>query len=223
MDLKASIAVWLRMLGGSHEEIFAEELQKPYARLATAVIWLVAAGLVAVLVWILVFMLLDPMAQYMEMMPQFLEQMGFSAAESAELVTQMENTAQVSMFLMLCGLLVGIPGLALAWSGALWLVAKLLGGSGNYGKQTFLLASFITPLVMVSVLLYLFPLLGPLLVMGLLVYGLYLTYFAVKVVHGLPAQKAFTAVAAPVIGFMIITCCVGTLWLAMLGAALGAA
>lgn len=223
MDLKSSIAIWSRLLRGPYETVFAEELQKPYARLATAVIWLVAAGLVAVLVWILVFMLLDPMGQSMEMMPDLLAQMGFSAAESAELVTQMESTAQASMFLMLCGLLVGIPGLALAWSGLLWLAARLLGGSGSYEKQTFLLASFITPLVIVSVLLYLFPLLGPLLVFGLGVFILYLTFVALKVVHGLPAERAFTAVAAPVIGFLIAACCVGTLWLGMLGAALGAA
>lgn len=223
MDLRASMAVWLRVLRGPHETVFAEELQQPYARLATAVIWLVAAGLVAVLIWILVFMLLDPMGQSMTMMPDLLAQMGFSAAESAELVSQMEDTAQVSMFLILCSLLIGIPGFTLVWSGALWLVAKLLGGVGNYEKQTFLLASFTTPLVMISVVVYLFPLLGPLLVAGLSVYNVYLTFFALKVVHGLPSEKAFTAVAAPIVGLLVVGCCAFTLWLSILATALGAA
>lgn len=223
MDLKSSMNVWLRVLRGPYETVFAEELQKPYARLATAVIWLVAAGLVAVLVWILIFMLLDPMGQSLAMMPEMLVQMGFSAAQSTELITQMEATTQASMFLMLCGLLVGIPGLALAWSGMLWLAARLLGGQGSYDKQTFLFAAFTTPLLMVSVFLYLFPLLGPLLVMGLMVYILYLSFWALRVVHGLAAERAATAVLAPTLGFLVAGCCVVTLWLSMLAAALGAA
>ncbi len=223
MDLRASIEVWLRVLTGPREIVFAEELQKPYARLGTAVIWLVAAGLIGVLVWILIFMFLDPMGQSMSMMPDFLAGMGFSTAESEEMMSQMQDTAQTSMVLILCALLVGIPASALIWSGMVWLAARMIGGEGSFEKQTFLLASFMAPLIMISVLLYLFPLLGPLLVMGVMIYNLYLSYYAVKTVHQLPGEKSFTAVAAPVIGLSVVGCCLLTLWLAMLGAALGAA
>jgi hypothetical protein len=223
MDLRASIQVWLQVLRTPGEAVMTAEMQKPYARLGTAVVWLVASGLVTVLIWILVFMLLDPMGQSMAMMPDFLAEMGFSEAESEEMVTQMEATAQMSMFLMLCGMLVGIPTFALAWSGLLWLMARLVGGVGNYEKQTFLLASFTAPLVVLSTLAYLFPLLGLAIVMGLAVYNLYLTFLALKVVHELPKEKAVTAVLAPTLVVFAAGCCALTLWLALLGAALNAA
>lgn len=224
MDLRASIEVWLHVLSLSNpkEPVFAAEIQKPYARLATAVIWLVSAGLVTVLVWLLVFTLLDPMGQSLTMMPELLAQMGISAEESADLISQMEDTAQISMLMMLCGMLFGIPLLGLGWSGVLWLAAKMMGGAGSYEKQTFLFSSFATPLVMLSAIIYLFPLLGPLVVVALVLYNLYLTFLALKVVHQLPTEKAATAVAAPVVFLLVFACCAATLWLSMLGAAMGA-
>lgn len=224
MNLRESIEVWLRVLrlSSPKETVFGEEMQKPYARLGTAVIWLIAAGLVAVLVWILVFMLIDPMAQSLSMMPEFLAQMGLSASESADLIAQMEDTAQISMLMMLCGLLIGIPLFGLGWSGVLWLGARMMGGEGSYEQQTFLFSSYAAPLVMVSAVIYLFPLLGPIIVIGLGLYNLYLTFQMLKVVHHLPTEKAATAVAAPVVFLLVFGCCAATLWLSIVGAALSA-
>jgi hypothetical protein len=221
MDLSGSVQVWQRVLAKPGEAVFAAEMEKPYARWGTAVIWLFAAGLVAVLVWLLIFLLLDPMEQSQPLMRDFLQQSGMSEAAVEETLAQMEGTAETSMFLMLCTMLIGIPGLALAWSGALWLMAKLLGGNGSLEKQTFLLASFIVPLVMVSVLLYLLPLLGFFLIIALGFYNLYLTFFAVKVAHGLTAGQTAGVVAVPLAAVLTITCCGLTLWLSLAMTALG--
>ncbi len=222
MDLNASMAVWQRVLRNPGEAVFVAEMEQPYARWATAVIWLFGAGLVTVLVWLLVFLVLNPMEQSVPMMRDFLQQLGASETAVAETITQMQQTAQASTFLMLCGMLVGIPMLTLAWSGMLWLTAKLLGGRGSLEKQTFLLSTFIAPLTMVGVLLYLFPFLGPLLVMGLGFYNLYLTYFALRAAHSLTPAQAASAVAVPLVGIMVLTCCAATLWASLVITALGA-
>lgn len=221
MDFRASLQVWRRVLMQPGEAVFAEELAKPYARWGTAVIWLFGAGLVAVLVWLLIFLLLDPIGQSLTLMPEFLAQMGATEAAAAEMMAQMEQTAEATMFMILCALLIGVPGVSLLWSGLLWLIAKLLGGTGSFEKQSFLLASFIAPLVMVGVLVYILPLLGPIMMMFLAGYTLYLTYFALKVVHGLPSGKAATAVLTPAVALFAVGCCAVTLWFSLVAAMLG--
>jgi hypothetical protein len=221
MDLRASIQVWRQVLAKPGEAVFAAEMEKPYARWGTAVIWLFAAGLVAVLVWLLIFLLLDPMAQSTPIMRDFLQQSGMAEAAVEEMLAQMEDTAEASMFLMLCSMLIGIPLLGLAWSGTLWLMAKLVGGNGSFEKQTFLLSSFIAPLVMVSMLLYLLPILGFFLIIALGFYNLYLTFFALKVAHGLTASQTAGVVAVPLTAVLVVTCCGLTLWISLAMTALG--
>jgi hypothetical protein len=131
MDFRASWQVWRRVLMQPGEAVFGEELAKPYARWGTAVIWLFGAGLVAVLVWLLIFLLLDPIGQSLTLMPEFLGQMGATEAATEEMMAQMEQTAEATMFMILCALLMGVPGISLLWSGLLWLIAKMLGGTGS--------------------------------------------------------------------------------------------
>lgn len=221
MDLRASIQVWQRVLMKPGEAVFREEVEKPYARWGTAVIWLFGAALVAVLVWLLIFLLFDPITQSMPIMREMFAQTGASPTAVDEMMSQMTQTANMTMFLMLCMMLLGIPGLTLAWSGALWLTARLFGGAGSFEKQTFLLSTFTAPLVMIGVLLYPLPLLGPLLLLFFAFYSLYLTYFALKAAHGLaPGQTAGT-LALPLAGMVAFACCLATLWVSMIIAALG--
>ncbi|MCP4363000.1 MAG: YIP1 family protein [Chloroflexi bacterium] len=219
MDLRSSLQVWRRMISRPSEEVFADELTRSYARLSTAVIWLTAAGLVTVLVWMLIFLLLNPVEQSMDLTVEFLAQSSIPQDVIDETVEQMEQTAEASMFLLLCFFLIGIPLGTMLWSGLLWLIARAMGGSGSFEQQTYLIAAFTAPLVMLNAVLYLFPLLGPLLVLGMTLYMFYLTYFALKVVHQLSSGKTATLIITPVVALLVLGCCMSTLWLALLGTA----
>jgi len=222
MDLRSSIDVWRRVIMTPSEEGYAGELEQPYANMTTAVIWLFAAGLIAVLVWILIFLLLDPFSQSLEIATEFWTEVGLSEAEVAEMVTQMEEATSITMVFMLCSFLLGIPLLTICWSGLLWVMAKLFDGTGSYEKQTFLISAIVTPLIILGAIFYIIPLLNFVLIIAFGIYIVYLTLFVMRVVHGLSRGKAMTAVLTPLIALGIIACCGLAGWLMLVSVALGA-
>ena len=221
MDLRSSIAVWQRVLMSPGEETYREELEQPYASMSTAVIWLFAAGLIAVLVWILIFLIFDPFSQSLDFAADFWRQLGLSEAEVTEMIAQMEDTTSMTMVLMLCFFLFGIPLVTILWSGLLWIMAKVLDGSGTFEKQTFLISAIVTPLTILGMIFYIIPFIGFVLIIAFSLYVIYLTFMAMRTVHGLSGGRATTAVLTPMAGFFLFLCCGITVWLMLVSAALG--
>jgi hypothetical protein len=94
--------------------------------------------------------------------------------------------------------------------------ARLLGGRGDFTTQAYLQSLYAVPFALVSGLLTLLPLIGPLAVLAaaalMLVYGVR----AVKAAHDLTTGKAVVAVFAPVVLALLFAC----LGLALVGASL---
>jgi len=90
------------------------------------------------------------------------------------------------------------------------LIAKMLGGQGEYSRFAYLVATYQAPITMVSYILLIIPVLGGCIQSLLSIYGLVLSYFAIKVNYSLSSGKAIAVVLIPIILFFIIMICVVT-------------
>ncbi|MEM5804517.1 MAG: YIP1 family protein [Candidatus Aenigmatarchaeota archaeon] len=68
-------------------------------------------------------------------------------------------------------------------------LSRIVEGRGSFAVQSYLMAFFLLPLSLVSVLVKLLPF-GIFAVMLLTVYGAYLMFLSIKVAHGFDAKKA---------------------------------
>ncbi len=75
-------------------------------------------------------------------------------------------------------------------SAILWVVAKVLGGKGDFMLQANLLATFVVPLFVVNLILGLIPVVGALIMLLVNLYWLYLTTLGLQVIHGYTTLKA---------------------------------
>ncbi|MCP4196682.1 MAG: hypothetical protein GY762_05970, partial [Proteobacteria bacterium] len=79
-----------------------------------------------------------------------------------------------------------------------------------FAIQTYLLASFSAPLVVIASLLSIVPLVGSCLVALVVLYGLALTFFALDVAHDLDPGKTLIALFVSVIaGGLVFVCLLG--------------
>jgi len=90
--------------------------------------------------------------------------------------------------------------------GILWLVARLLGGSGEYSRYAYLNATYTAPLTILSALLGVVPILGCISIV-LYIYQLVLTYYVTKVEHQLSSGRALIVVLTPVIFVLLLVAC----------------
>jgi hypothetical protein len=120
------------------------------------------------------------------------------------------------------GILIGTPIMAvIGWllmSLVYFVFAKLLGGSGSYTLQTYLIALYTAPLMVLSAVVGLIPVLGSILGMLLSLYGLYLLTMALKSAHGFDTIKAALVWIIPVVILVILVLVLGV---AILGSFLG--
>jgi hypothetical protein len=91
-------------------------------------------------------------------------------------------------------------------TGILYLVAKLLGGTGEFGRYAYLNASFTAPLTILSSLLSVVPVLSCL-SLFISIYQLVLTYYSTKVEHNLTSGKALVVVLLPLIVVLLLVFC----------------
>jgi hypothetical protein len=90
------------------------------------------------------------------------------------------------------------------------LIAKMLGGQGDYARYAYLNSTYQAPITAVSAILLIIPFLGGCVQSLLSIYALVLSYFAVKVNYGLSSGKAIAVVLIPIVLFFIILFCVAT-------------
>lgn len=124
----------------------------------------------------------------------------------------------------IAGVLIGTPILAvLGWliGSLVWFVfARLLGGKGSYTAQTYLIALYTAPLIVITAVLNIIPLVGAILGMLVSLYGLYLLTMAIREAHGFDTVKAALSWIIPLVIVGIIVFLAGV---AFLGAMLGGA
>jgi hypothetical protein len=115
-------------------------------------------------------------------------------------------TAGQNVLCSLCGgLIVTVVGFYLG-NGLAYLGARVLGGSGDFGTQTYLQSLFAVPLGAVAGLVSLVPCIGFIVALVPLIYAIVLNVRAVKVVHNLTTGKAAVAVLWPALILVLISC-----------------
>lgn len=219
MDLSNSINIWRRILTQPGEAAFAVEKESPAATLSTAVIWIVAAALINFIAQAITFLLFNPMEQFLEMYNQFLVASGTSQAVVDELMAQFTGDSFRNTLLL--SLLLGVilfPILFLIGSGLLWGVARVLGGTGDYAKQTYLISTYYAPLTIINVLASFIPFLGLFIALAVLGYQIVLTYFAMRVAHNLTPGKTVGTIVAPFTAVFLVSCCCSFLFFTSLAA-----
>lgn len=127
----------------------------------------------------------------------------------------------VSALSSLCsGLLGTVIGFYLS-NGLVYLGARVLGGSGDFGTQTYLQTLFAVPLGIVASVLSVIPCVGLIAALAVGIYGIILNVRAVKVVHNLTTGKATAAVLVPALLLLALVACGLIAFLALLGPAIG--
>jgi len=109
------------------------------------------------------------------------------------------------------GMVVGvvISG-CLLWAGV-FLVGRMMGGTGRFGEIAYDLALFTAPLAVIQTALGIIPVVGSLLTMPLSIYSLYLTYLAIQCGMNLPSSRAIYVCILLLVLTFGLTCGVLTL------------
>ena len=214
MNLSDTWQTWLRVLTNPNEATFEAERQKPGATLGTAAIWMLIAGVVT---GVLGFLQSIVMAGAIQgAIPQMLEQFDLPPETEAQLAPLLNSGALGGMGAANLWSIVSVPVGFLIGAGILWLLARLLGGTGDYGRYAYLIAAFVAPLTILTALLGLIPLAGSCIAFIIYIYQLVLTYYATKVEHQLSSGRAITVVLIPVIVALLLIMCLVFAFVGML-------
>lgn len=206
MDFSRIIETWIAAVTRPNEQFYEVERTKPEANLTTAVIWVVIATVIAAVVGILRAAIcinamggMDQLFSQMDLPPEVAQQMSqlFAGGAGAGLAI---SGIVVSLILTPIFFLIGV--------GIFWLVARMLGGQGEFGRYAYLISTFYAPLNVVSAVVSLVPILGGCVSLAILIYEVVLTYFATKVEHRLSSGKAIAVALTPVILFGIFFACI---------------
>lgn len=101
-------------------------------------------------------------------------------------------------------------------SGIIYIVAKLLGGKGDFKLQSYLFAIYMAPISIISTIIGVIPVVN---MLGIVVtlYSLYLLTLAIKESHRFTTMKAVITWLIPAVLLMIVVLVLGAAFLAGLG------
>lgn len=109
--------------------------------------------------------------------------------------------------------LIGTPiGNAISWiisSGIFYLIAKFLGGKGDFKTQAYLYAIYIAPIGIITAVLNLLPVAGQILSLIVSLYALYMLTMSLKEAHGYSVGKAVLTWLLPLIFLVVIAAIIG--------------
>ncbi|MEM7124861.1 MAG: Yip1 family protein [Chloroflexota bacterium] len=209
MDFSAVFQTWLNAVTQPNEEFYDNERKSPNATLGTAIIWIVIAAIISAIVGVIgIFIgfgalsgsgifdeiLSDPeiSSEVRVVMEAFLSGGGFAGLAGAGLVA--------SIIFAPIGFLIGV--------GILHLIARLLGGQGDFGRYAYLNAAFQAPIQIVTSVLGLIPFLGGCVSFLLALYSLVLVYFATKTEHQLSQGRSIMVLLIPLIIGILLSACI---------------
>ncbi|MEZ4707494.1 MAG: Yip1 family protein [Caldilineaceae bacterium] len=197
---------WIAAVSNPNEEFYEAERIKPDANIGTAVIWVIIATVIAAVLGALRTVIginamggMDQLFSQMDLPPEVAQQMSqiLSGGAGAGLAI---GAIVTSLILTPIFFLIGV--------GIFYLVARMLGGQGEFGRYAYLLSAFYAPLTVVSAVLGLVPLLGGCVTFIIALYQVVLTYFATKVEHRLTSGKAIAVALTPIILFGAFFLCI---------------
>ncbi|RME44184.1 MAG: YIP1 family protein [Caldilineae bacterium] len=224
MDFGAMFQTWINVLTRPNEETFQEERQKSHATLTTALIWIAVAAFIAAIFSIIGSLVGAALGGGASLIQGFLNQADVPPEVRQQLLPLLGGGAAVAgggLFAAFCTALILAPIGFLIGSAIYWVVAKLFGGEGSFEEQTYLLATFSAPLMVVNGVVSVVPYLGGCVSFLISLYQLVLSYFAIKVSHDLTPGKAIAVIILPVAVVFICVICLAVVMLLVLGPALG--
>ncbi|HAJ37682.1 MAG TPA: hypothetical protein DCL15_18595 [Chloroflexi bacterium] len=198
---------WLKATTSPNEATFADLRQKPEANVTTAIIWMAIYGAVSAVVGIIGGLMFASTMR--SVLPGVLEQLELPPAEAAQVEQALRAVTGggfgMAGFASLANIVMA-PLFFLIGVGIYFLLARLLGGNGDFGRYAYLNAAFAAPLGILTTLLSLVPFAGcisPLIT----IYSLVLVYFATKAEHQLSSGRAIWVVLIPVlVVFALLGC-----------------
>ncbi len=102
--------------------------------------------------------------------------------------------------------IITVPLFFLISVGIYFLIAKVLGGTGDYGRYAYLNAAFSAPLGILTALLGMVPFVGCITPL-ISIYSLVLVYFATKTEHQMSSGRAIWVVLIPVLFGIVLMLC----------------
>lgn len=201
MDIQRIFRTWVDALTQPGEEFFAAQRENASATLSTALTCIIAASVIAALLGALRSTIFSaPMGgfdQLVEMLPPEVQDEFGTAVETAPTAGTAFNFATIIIGPI--SFLIGV--------GIYHLIARILGGIGQYGRYTYLYSTFAAPLMIVTSVLGFIPVLGGCVSAILAIYQLVLAYYATKVEYNLTQGRAIIVVVAPLLaGLLLIAC-----------------
>ncbi len=199
---------WLKATTSPNDATFEELRQKPEANVTTAIIWMAIYGAVSAVVGIIGGLMFANTMN--SVLPDILAQMELPAAEAAQAEQMLRiftggGLGLATGFASLVNIVV-VPLMFLIGVGIYFILAKVLGGNGDFGRYAYLNAAFSAPLGILTTLLGLVPFAGcisPL----ISIYSLVLLYFATKTEHQMSSGRAIWVVLIPVLFMLALMFC----------------
>lgn len=207
MNFSEMWQTWLKATTSPNDATFAELRLKPEANITTAVIWMAIYGVVAAVVGIIGGLIFANTMS--SMMPGILEQLDLPPAEAAQAEQALRlftgGGFGMAGFASLANIVLA-PFFFLIGVGIYFMLARMLGGNGDFGRYAYLNAAFAAPLGILTALLSLAPFascISPL----VSIYSLVLVYFATKAEHQLSSGRAIWVVLIPLlVAFVLFGC-----------------
>ncbi len=94
-------------------------------------------------------------------------------------------------------------------SAIIYIFAMIFGGKGDYVKQTYLIALYAAPLIVINSVVGLIPFLGGLIAFLVSLYGLYLLTMALKQAHKVSTGKAVAIWIVPILAMIVLAVILG--------------
>ncbi len=136
------------------------------------------------------------------------------AQQFGDILVMGASTGIVALSLVFCATLILAPLGFFIGSLIYFGIAKLFGGTGEFEEQSYLLATFTAPIMIVNGVIGIIPFIGGCITFFISIYQLVLTYYALKVSHNLTSGKALGVILVPVAIGLLIACCVLALFFA---------
>ena len=201
MDIQLIFRTWVNALTKPGEDFFAAERQKSSATLSTALTWIIAASVIAALLNALrssVFSsTMGGFEQFMDLLPPDVQ---------SDFGTVVESGGAGGTAFSFAYIIIG-PVSFVIGVGIYHLVARILGGSGQFGRYAYLYSTFAAPIMIGTSILGFIPVLGGCVGAILAIYQLALAYYATKVEYSLTEGRAIIVVAAPLIAGLFLAAC----------------
>lgn len=197
---------WIAASTQPGEEVFQQEKQK--ADFGTAMLWIIVASLIASIFGAISSIISSFVWPYI--FTQIINQVDLPPSDIELLIESITSTSEsmiTSAIFGFCSILILAPISFLVWSGILFIIAQLFGGDGSFEEQSYLLATFTSPILIVNSVVNIVPVLGWCISLIISIYQLVLTYFALKVSHNLSSGQAVGVILTPLIILFLCICC----------------